>query len=291
MFPGKLVGIDSVPPGTTSESPCHVVRHFVEVDLGFVQLSHVAYMVPSCGMIAVAYLVQEPPCWLLAFSEMCCAENARAASSHRVEPCLLRHRLSALRVEMCRQHEQLVVHREQEGPNSIISDHVSIGIWGFVELFYTAFSSVPATNSTCTGHVLRVNERARSAFVVMPLPCVVADGYALTRAGRRLSSAASMLALSIATGALSAVNVLGAPDQLDADLAVSGLQVQDMSAITAFAFSAELYPTVLRGSAFGCCYKSGSISAFAASFVNAVRSPPLKALVAPRWPPCYSSSL
>ncbi|KAL3188576.1 hypothetical protein MRX96_022582 [Rhipicephalus microplus] len=141
------------------------------------------------------------------------------------------------------------------------------------------------------GHVLRDNERARFALVVMQLPCVAADGYALTHAGRRLSSAASMLTLSIATSTLSAVNVLGAPDQLDVIVAVSGLQVQDISAIAAFAFSAELYLTELRGSALSCCYKSGSTGAFAASFVNAVRSPPLRALFAPRRPPCHSSGL
>ncbi|KAH7948580.1 hypothetical protein HPB51_028490 [Rhipicephalus microplus] len=199
--------------------------------------AQVAYMVPSCGMIAAAYLVEESPCWLLAFSEMSCAENvlSRAASSHRVEPHLFRHHLSALWVEMSRQHEKLVAHQEQEGPNAIISDHElrlsdllsnhslhqrSALIFGFWFLVFRTFSHLSV------GHVLRDNERARSALVVMQLPCVVADGYALTRASRRLSSAASMLALSITTGTLSAVNVLGAPDQLDVIVAVSGLQAR-----------------------------------------------------------------
>ncbi|XP_075723999.1 solute carrier family 22 member 12-like [Rhipicephalus microplus] len=248
--------------------------------------AQVAYMVPSCGMMATAYVVEESPCWLLAFSEMRCVENARsrAASSHRVEPHLFRHHLSALWVEMSRQHEQLAAHQEQEGPNSIISNRGNHSVsfhMGNKETF----------SHLSVGHVLRYNDRARSALVVMQLPCVVADDYALTRAGRRLSSTASMLAIFIATGALSAVNVLGAPDQLDVIVAVSGLQVQDISAIAAFAFSAELYPIVLRESAFGYCYKSGSISAFAASFVNAVRSPPLRVVFTPRRPPCYSSSL
>ncbi|KAL3188571.1 hypothetical protein MRX96_022577 [Rhipicephalus microplus] len=251
-------------------------------------------------MIATASLVGESPCWLLALSEMRCAENARAASSYRVEPHLFRHHLSALRVEMCKQHEQLVAHQEQESPNAIISDHElrlsdllskhslrlrSALIFGFWFLVFRTFSHLSI------GHMLRDNERARSALVVLQLPCVVADDYALTHAGRRLSSTASMLALSVATGALSAVNVLVAPDQLDIIVAVSGLQVQDISAIAAFAFCAKPYPTVLRWSALGCCYKSDSISTFATSFVNAVRSPPLRALFAPWWPPCYSSSL
>ncbi|XP_075723998.1 uncharacterized protein LOC142766065 [Rhipicephalus microplus] len=163
--------------------------------------SAVAYMVPSCGMITTAYLVEELPCWLLAFSERRCAENvlSRAASSHRFEPCSTSS--CAAVIAQWIEHEQLVAHQEQEGPNAIISDHASY---------------------------------------------VVADGYVLTRAGRRLSSTASILALSITTGALSAVKVLGAPVQLDAVVAISGLQVQDISAITAFAFSAELCPTVPR---------------------------------------------
>ncbi|KAL1418956.1 hypothetical protein MTO96_005497 [Rhipicephalus appendiculatus] len=212
----------------------------------------VAYMLPSCGMIAAAYLVEESPCWLLAFSEVRCAENvlSRAASANRVEPHLFRHRLSALRGEMCRQHEQLATHQEQEGPNAIISDHElrlsdllsnqslrqrSAVIFGCWFLVFGTFSHL------ITSHVMRENERARSALAVMQLPCVVAD--------------------------------------LDAVVVVSGLLVLGMSAIAAFAFSAELYPTVLRGSALGFCYMSGSIGAFAASFVNEVRSPPLRGAV------------
>ncbi|KAH7972927.1 hypothetical protein HPB52_019014 [Rhipicephalus sanguineus] len=252
--------------------------------------AQVAYMVPSCGLIAAAYLVEESPCWLLAFSEVRYAEYvlSRAASANRVEPHLFRHRMSALRVEMSRQHEQLLTHQEQEGPNAIISDHElrlsdllsnqslrqrSAVIFGCWFLVFGAFSHLS------TGHVMRDNERARSALVVLRLPCVVADVYVLTRAGRRLSLAASMLALSVATGALSAVDALGAPDQLNAVVVVSGLLVFDMSAIAAFAFSAELYPTVLRGSALGCCYMSGYIGAFAASFISEIRSPPLRGAV------------
>ncbi|KAL3208724.1 hypothetical protein MRX96_052482, partial [Rhipicephalus microplus] len=133
------------------------------------QAVQVAYMVPSCGMIATAYLVEESPCWLLAFSEMRCAENAHAASSHRVEQRLFRHSLSVLRVEMCRQHEQLVAHQEQEGPNAIISDHElrlsdllsnhslrqrSALIFGFWFLVFRTFSHLSV------GHVLCDNERA-----------------------------------------------------------------------------------------------------------------------------------
>ncbi|KAH7996060.1 hypothetical protein HPB51_026420 [Rhipicephalus microplus] len=53
---------------------------------------------PQPSKITTAYLVEEMPCWLLAFSEM----HSRAVSSHRDEPHLFRHRLSALRVEICR---------------------------------------------------------------------------------------------------------------------------------------------------------------------------------------------
>ncbi|XP_072145410.1 solute carrier family 22 member 12-like [Dermacentor andersoni] len=127
-----------------------------------------------------------------------------------------------------------------------------------------------------TARMMRTNEAARTVLVLLRLPCVAADVYVLKRAGRRLSLATSMLALSLVHVALSAVIVFGGNDKLAAALVVSGLLVFDLSAITVFAFSAELYPTVLRGTALGCCYMSGRLGAFVAPFVDEMRSPPLR---------------
>ncbi|XP_054928898.2 solute carrier family 22 member 7-like [Dermacentor andersoni] len=245
-----------------------------------------AYMVPTCGLVAAVYLVEESPCWLLALCELRYAENvlARAAYINAIEPQQFRRRLSALKGEVKRQHDHLGTQQEPEGGHAIVSDHEvrlsdllsyqplrqrSAIIFGCWFLVFGTFSHLS------TSHVMRTNEAARSTLVLLRMPCVVADVYVLKHVGRRLSLAASMLALSLAMGALSVAHVF---DQLAAVLVVSGLVVFDLSAITVFALSAELYPTVIRGAALGCCYMSGRLGALVAPFVNEIPSPLLKSV-------------
>ncbi|KAH7942646.1 hypothetical protein HPB51_028675 [Rhipicephalus microplus] len=143
-------------------------------------------------------------------------------------------------------------------------------IFGCWFLVFGAFAHFTTTD------VLRNSERARIALVLFRLPCVVADVCAITRAGRRLSLGFSMLALSVVATALSVAELFGASAKLSAALVISGLLTFDLSAVTVFAFSAELYPTVLRGTALGCCYMSCRLGAFVAPFVNLIPSPPLR---------------
>ncbi|KAH7972926.1 hypothetical protein HPB52_019013 [Rhipicephalus sanguineus] len=159
--------------------------------------------------------------------------------------------------------------------SDLLSKHTlrqrSVVIFGCWFLVFGAFAHFTTTN------VMRTSEATRIALVLLRLPCVVADVYAITRAGRRLSLAFSMLALSVVATALSVVELFGgASEKLSAALVVSGLLVFDVSAITAFAFSAELYPTVLRGTALGCCYMSGRLGALVAPLVSEIPSPPLR---------------
>ncbi|XP_037576622.2 beta-alanine transporter-like [Dermacentor silvarum] len=85
--------------------------------------AQVAYIVPTCGLIVTVYLMEESPCWLLAVSEMRYAESVLvwAAGVNKIEPRLFKRRLSLLRVELNKQHEQLVMQQEPEG--AIVSDH------------------------------------------------------------------------------------------------------------------------------------------------------------------------
>ncbi|KAH6926389.1 hypothetical protein HPB50_018096 [Hyalomma asiaticum] len=224
--------------------------------------AQVAYMIPSCGMIVAVYLMEESPCWLLAVSEMRYAESVLvwAASVNKIEPRLFKRRLFLLRTELSRQHEQMAVQQEPE--SAIVSDHEvrvsdllsnhtlrqrSLLIFGCWFLVFGTFSHLT------TASVMRTSETARIVLVFLRLPCVVADVYTIARFGRRL-----------------------APDTLVAVFVVAGLLVFDMSAITVFSFSAELYPTVLRGAALGCCYMSGRLGAFVAPFVNEIRSAPIR---------------
>ncbi|KAL3188567.1 hypothetical protein MRX96_022574 [Rhipicephalus microplus] len=248
-------------------------------------LAQVAFMIPSCGMIVAVYMMEESPCWLVAVSEMRYAESvlAWAAGVNNIEPSMFRRRLSRLRIELNRQNEQLAMQQEPEG--AIISEHEvrvsdllskhnlrrrSAVIFGCWFLVFGAFAHFTTTD------VLRNSELARIALVLLRLPCVVADVYAITRAGRRLSLGLSMLALSVVATALSMVELFGASVKLSAALVISGLLAFDLSAVTLFAFSAELYPTVLRGTALGCCYMSGRLGAFVAPFVNLIPSPQLR---------------
>ncbi|KAL3188563.1 hypothetical protein MRX96_022571 [Rhipicephalus microplus] len=248
-------------------------------------LAQVAFMIPSCGMIVAVYLMEESPCWLVAVSEMRYAESvlAWAAGVNNIEPSMFRRRLSRLRIELNQQNEQLAMQQEPEG--AIVSEHEvrvsdllskqhlrrrSAVIFGCWFLVFGAFAHFTTTN------VLRNSERARIALVLLRLPCVVADVYAITRAGRRLSLGFSMLALSVVATALSVAELFGASVKLSTSLVISGLLAFDLSAVTLFAFSAELYPTVLRGTALGCCYMSGRLGAFVAPFVNLIPSPPLR---------------
>ncbi|KAL1418957.1 hypothetical protein MTO96_005498 [Rhipicephalus appendiculatus] len=262
-----------------------VYSELIYVSIPNWHVAQVAYMIPSCGMIVAVYLMEESPCWLLAVSEMRYAESVLvwAAGVNNIEPGMFRRRLSRLKTELNRQNELLAMQQEPEG--AIVSDHEvrfsdllsnntmrkrSIVIFGCWFLVFGAFAHFTTTN------VMRDSEPARIALVLLRLPCVGADVYAITRAGRRLSLGFSMLALAVVATALSVVELIGAPQTVSAALVVSGLLVFDMSAVTVFAFSAELYPTVLRGTALGCCYMSGRLGAFVAPFVTEIPSPPLR---------------
>ncbi|XP_075723995.1 organic cation transporter protein-like [Rhipicephalus microplus] len=250
-------------------------------------LAQVAFMIPSCGMIVAVYLMEESPCWLVAVSEMRYAESvlAWAAGANNIEPSMFRRRLSRLRIELNQQNEQPAMQQEPEG--AVVSEHEvrvsdllskqhlrrrSAVIFGCWFLVFGAFAHFTTTD------VLRKSELARIALVLLRLPCIVADIYAITRAGRRLSLGFSMLALSVVATALSVAELFGASAKLSTALVISGLLAFDLSAVTLFAFSAELYPTVLRGTALGCCYMSGRLGAFVAPFVNLIPSPPLRSV-------------
>ncbi|KAH7941788.1 hypothetical protein HPB49_017573 [Dermacentor silvarum] len=182
---------------------------------------------PRVASSSRCYLMEESPCWLLAVSEMRYAESVLvwAAGINRIEPRLFKRRLSLLRVELNKQHEQLVMQQEPEG--AIVSDHevrasylhsnqtlrqrsaVILGCWFLV---FGTFSHLT------TARVMRTSEAARTVLVLLRLPCVVADVYVLKPAGRRLSLATSMLALCLTVAALSAVHLLGVNDKLAAVL-------------------------------------------------------------------------
>ncbi|KAL1418959.1 hypothetical protein MTO96_005500 [Rhipicephalus appendiculatus] len=252
-----------------------VAALYTELVYDFIRNWHAAqvvYMVPTCGLIFAAYLVEESPCWLLAIYELRNAEHvlSRAAGANRVEPQVFRRRP----VGAQGRDEQAALSLDGVRLSDLLSNQLlrqrSAIIFGCWFLAFGTFAHLS------TSHVLRDNQGARAALVVLRLPCVVADVYVLTRNSRRLCLAFSMLALAIATGALSLAVAFGAADQVAAVLVVSALLIFDMSAISAFVLSAELYPTVLRGAAFGCCYMSGRLGALAALFVNEIQSLPLR---------------
>ncbi|KAH7948579.1 hypothetical protein HPB51_028489 [Rhipicephalus microplus] len=275
---------------------CFCASIMIEVYNGY----EVAYMVPTCGLMVAAYLAEESPCWLMATYELRNAEHvlSRAAGANRVEPPVFRRRLSALRDEMCRQHCHSFTQQEQERANVTVTDpgdqfFRSTGDERRGVRLSDLLSNQPlrqrsAISRRCwflvfgtfahlsTSHMMRTSQGARAALVVLRLPCVMADVYVLTRNSRRLCLVFSMLSLAIVMGTLSLAVSLDAADLVAAVLVTLALLIFDMSAISAFVLSAELYPTVLRGATFGVCYMSGRLGALAAVFVNEIQSRPLR---------------
>ncbi|XP_077534331.1 uncharacterized protein LOC144146242 [Haemaphysalis longicornis] len=78
--------------------------------------------------------------------------------------------------------------------------------------------------------------------------------YALRRIGPRLSLAYSVAALSVVAVSLAVVDVYRGPYALDAGATVSWLLVFEFTVVSVYAFSAELFPTVVRGAGAGLCY-------------------------------------
>nr|XP_037290944.1 solute carrier family 22 member 12-like [Rhipicephalus microplus] len=268
-----------------------VAAVYTEVVYVFIRNWHaaqVAYMVPTCGLMVAAYLAEESPCWLMATYELRNAEHvlSRAAGANSVEPPVFRRRLSALRDEMCRQHCHSVTQQEQERANVTVTDQDGVRLSDLLSnqplrqrsaiIFGCWFLAFGTFAHLSTGHMMRTSQGARTALVVLRLPCVVADVYVLTRNSRRLCLVFSMLSLAVVMGALSLAVSLDAADLVAAVLVTLALLVFDMSAISAFVLSAELYPTVLRGATFGVCYMSGRLGAQAAVFVNEIQSRPLR---------------
>ncbi|KAL3188572.1 hypothetical protein MRX96_022578 [Rhipicephalus microplus] len=268
-----------------------VAAVYTEVVYVFIRNWHaaqVAYMVPTCGLMVVAYLAEESPCWLMATYELRNAEHvlSRAAGANRVEPPVFRRRLSALRDELCRQHCHSVTQQEQERANVTVTDPEGVQLSDLLSnqplrqrsavIFGCWFLAFGTFAHLSTSHMMRTSQGARAALVVSRLPCVVADVYVLTRKSTRLCLVFSMLSLAIVMGALSLAVSLDTTDLVAAVLVTLALLVFDMSAISAFVLSAELYPTMLRGATFGVCYMSGRLGALAAVFVNEIQSRPLR---------------
>ncbi|KAH9365933.1 hypothetical protein HPB48_012203 [Haemaphysalis longicornis] len=124
-----------------------------------------------------------------------------------------------------------------------------------------------------TGDLLAGNLVARTLLLLLRMPGLVGDVFILGRIGRRKSLVASMLALSAGTAALSVALVFFVDEAwLARSLIVLNLLLFDLSAVTVFTYSAELYPTVLRGAGLGLCYSCGRVGALLTPFFNDMMS-------------------
>ncbi|KAH7944914.1 hypothetical protein HPB49_001732 [Dermacentor silvarum] len=247
------------------------------------QLAQMAYMVPTSVLIAVVYLMDESPCWLLAVSNTRRAESVLcwAARVNKIEPEVFKKRLTGLRMELKRPQEQ-----PEPGALDTLSQERGVHFTDMVRnetlryrsaiLFGCSFLSFALYYNLGTGEVMRTNLTARMVLIVLKLPGVLVEVPVITHAGRRRSLALSMVVMSVLALALSGAHAFSAPDGLLAALTVSWLLAFDLCAITIFVFSAELYPTVMRGAGVGLCYAFGRMGAFVAPFVNEIRSAKMK---------------
>ncbi|KAH9378281.1 hypothetical protein HPB48_019533 [Haemaphysalis longicornis] len=146
-----------------------------------------------------------------------------------------------------------------------------------------------------TSEVMRTSWVPRSSLLALRIIELPFNVYVLRRIGRRLSLAYSMAALSVIIGCLAVVHVYRGSYALHWGVTVLWLLVFELTVTTLFAFSAELYPTVVRGAAVGLCYVSGRMGAIVGPFLNDVPSAELRGvafsavallLMFPRVPGC-----
>ncbi|KAH9376716.1 hypothetical protein HPB48_013307 [Haemaphysalis longicornis] len=123
-----------------------------------------------------------------------------------------------------------------------------------------------------TSEVMRTSWVPRFALLALKIVQFPFNVYALRRIGSRLSLSYSVAALSIVAGSLAVVDVYRGPYALESGVTVAWLLVFEFTVVSVFAFSAELFPTVVRGAGVGLCYLSGRLGAMAGPFLNEVSS-------------------
>ncbi|XP_077557244.1 solute carrier family 22 member 7-like [Haemaphysalis longicornis] len=245
-------------------------------------MAQIAYMVPTSSLVMAVYLMEESPCWLLATARVRQGERVLlwAARVNKVDQDVFKTRLAALRDEMKRQQQQLE-HGRGGTLDAILSDqdvHVSdlvaneslryrsIIIFGCWCITFAMFYSLG------TSEVMRTSWVPRFSLLVLKIIELPFNVYVLRRIGRRLSLAYSMAALSVIIGCLAVVDVYRGSYALHWGVTVLWLLVFEFTVTTLFAFSAELYPTVVRGAGVGFCYVSGRMGAMVGPFLHDVHS-------------------
>ncbi|KAK8771831.1 hypothetical protein V5799_024925 [Amblyomma americanum] len=201
------------------------------------QASQIAYMIPSCGLVLAVYMMDESPCWLLAVSDVRRAECAIMCNAEA-------HASDLLRIQTLR-HRSLII-------------------------FGCFFTCVAVYYSLKKGELMRTNETANQAHLLLLLPSILVNVPIVMRAGRRRSLALSMVCLSLLAAALGAAHIIHAPEQVQATITVSWLLVFSLSSIAMFVISAELYPTVLRGAGVSFCYACGRVGGLMAIIADVV---------------------
>ncbi|KAH9376558.1 hypothetical protein HPB48_008763 [Haemaphysalis longicornis] len=114
-----------------------------------------------------------------------------------------------------------------------------------------------------TRDVMRTSWVPRFALLALKIVQFPFNVYVLRRIGSRLSLVYSMAALSVIAGYRGQYAV-------DSGVTVSWLLVFEFTVTTLYAYSAALYPTVVRGAGVGLCYVSGRMGAIAGPFLNDV---------------------
>ncbi|XP_077557248.1 solute carrier family 22 member 7-like [Haemaphysalis longicornis] len=257
-----------------------IYRELVMDFISHWQMAQIAYMVPASALVLSVYLKEESPCWLLATARVSQAEGVLlwAARVNKVDQVAFKARLAELRDEIKKQQQQLE-HGRGGSFDTILSTqdvHVSdlltnkslrnrsIVIFGCWCITFAMFFSLN------TSEVMRTSWVPRSSLLAMRIIELPLNVYVLRRIGRRLSLAYSMAALSVIIGCLAVVDVYRGSYALHGGVTVLWLLVFEFTATTLFAFSAELYPTVVRGAGVGFCYVSGRMGAIVGPFLNDV---------------------
>ncbi|XP_077557236.1 solute carrier family 22 member 7-like [Haemaphysalis longicornis] len=250
------------------------------------QMAQIAYMVPASALVLAVYLMEESPCWLLATARVSQGERVllRAARVNKVDQDAFKARLAALRDEIKRQQQQLEhgrggsfdailsskdVHTSDLLTNQSLRNRSTV-IFGCWCITFAMFFSLN------TSEVMRTSWVPRSSLLALRIIELPFNVYVLRRIGRRLSLAYSMVALSLIIACLAVVDVYRGSYALHWGVTVLWLLVFEFTSTTLFGFSAELYPTVVRGAGVGFCYVSGRIGAIVGPFLNDVPSAELQ---------------
>ncbi|XP_077557238.1 solute carrier family 22 member 7-like [Haemaphysalis longicornis] len=251
-------------------------------------MAQIAYMVPTSALILAVCLMEESPCWLLATARVRQGERVlvSAARVNKVDEDAFKTRLAALRDQIERQ-QQLLEHGKGGTLDAILSDqddHVSdlvaneslrkrsIIVFGCWCITFAVFYSLN------TSEVMRTSWVPRFSLLGLKIIELPFNVYVLRRIGCRLSLAYSMAALSVIIGCLAVLDVYRGSYALHWGVTVLWLLVFEFTVTTLFTFSAELYPTVVRGAGVGFCYLSGRMGAMVGPFLNDVHSAELRAM-------------